>query len=230
MKKTVKKVLAAILTAALITGCIAITAFATATEPEWTCKSNITRTHDGEGTYTFTPNSGASNTYFPLSADVTAALKKAIENGSEKVTLKVSFDYTITPADNKTPVIKEFMLCANPGDAEYKGTYFESASGVYRPKVRNAAAYPALVADGTKHTYTNEITVTRAEVEPFDKLELTFQNLNSPTHRLQYLMKTLLFGIRAMHLRTPRSITTKTAMLFSGKPHPAQDIRHCSAI
>lgn len=182
MKKTVKKVLAAVLVSALVIGCIAITAFATATAPEWTCKSNITGTcYEEVGrTYTFVPNSGAGNTYFPLSVDVTAALKDALKDNG-KITLEVSFDYTITPAENKTPVIREFVLCASRKSAEYTGEYFEEASNMYRPKNRGAAAYPELTADGASHTYTNKITVTRADVEPFDKFELTFWRIELNT-------------------------------------------------
>ncbi len=184
MKKAVKKMLAVVLVSALVIGCIAITAFATATAPEWTCTGAFAKTSQEAGTYTFMPT-GTGNKYYAegdgLGLDVTSVLKDVLKD-NEKVTLKVSFDYTITPAEGKKANFGDFMLCAKLGNAEYKGTYFEKASGVvYRAKVRTAAAYPALVADGTKHTYTNEITVTRAEVEPFNKLELTFWRIECST-------------------------------------------------
>ncbi len=178
MKKTVKKVLAVVLAAALITGCIAITAFAVATEPEWTCTGAFTKTSQEAGTYTFMPT-GTGNKYYAsgdgLGLDVTSVLRDVLKD-NEKVTLKVSFDYTITPAEGKTASVADFMLCAKPGNAEYEGTYFEKASGVYRAKVRGP-----LTADGSKHSYTNEITVTKADIEPFDKLELTFWRIDCST-------------------------------------------------
>lgn len=178
MKKAVKKVLAAVLTAALITGCIAITAFATATAPDWTCTGAFTKTSQEAGTYTFMPT-GTGNKYYAsgdgLGLDVTSVLKDVLKD-NEKVTLKVSFDYTITPAEGKKASVADFMLCAKPGNAEYKGTYFEKASGVYRAKVRGP-----LTADGSKHTYTNEITVTKADIEPFAKLEFTFWRIECST-------------------------------------------------
>lgn len=178
MKKTVKKVLAVILAAALITGCIAITAFAVATEPEWTCTGAFTKTSQEAGTYTFMPT-GTGNKYYAsgdgIGLDVTSVLKDVLKD-NEKVTLKVSFDYTITPAEGKTASVADFMLCAKPGNAEYEGTYFEKASGVYRAKVRGP-----LTADGSKHTYTNEITVTKADIEPFTTLEFTFWRIDCST-------------------------------------------------
>ncbi len=176
MKKTVKKVLAAVLVSALVTGCIAITAFATATAPEWTCTADFTKT----GTAFIPAKTGTK--YAPITLDVTDSLKNMLGT-KDSVKAGIRFDYKVTLKEGITSVNTPNTILKGTlaSGATYAGEHFALQGGTaYWPKSRdNKDAYPKLVIDGKAHTYSNEITLTKADIENFSKIELVLWKIEN---------------------------------------------------
>lgn len=174
MKKTVNKVLAAICAAALVIGCIAITAFAAA--PEWTCTNAFTK----KGT-AFTPAKTGTK-YAPITLDVTDSLKNMLGT-KDSVKAGIRFDYKVTLKEGVTSVNTPNTILKGTlaSGATYAGEHFALQGGTaYWPKSRdNKDAYPKLVIDGKAHTYSNEITLTKADIESFSKIELVLWKIEN---------------------------------------------------
>ncbi len=174
MKKTVNKVLAAICAAALVIGCVAVTAFAAA--PEWTCTADFTKT----GT-AFTPAKTGTK-YAPITLDVTDSLKNMLGT-KDSVKAGIRFDYKVTLKEGITSVNTPNTILKGTlaSGATYAGEHFALQGGTaYWPKSRdNKDAYPKLVIDGKAHTYSNEITLTKADIENFSKIELVLWKIEN---------------------------------------------------
>lgn len=174
MKKTVNKVLAAICAAALVIGCVAVTAFAAA--PEWTCTADFTKT----GT-AFTPAKTGTK-YAPITLDVTDSLKNMLGT-KDSVKVGIRFDYKVTLKEGITSVNTPNTILKGTlaSGATYAGEHFALQSGTaYWPKSRdNKDAYPKLVIDGKAHTYSNAISLTKADIENFSKIELVLWKIEN---------------------------------------------------
>lgn len=174
MKKTVNKVLAAICAAALVIGCVAVTAFAAA--PEWTCTADFTKT----GT-AFTPAKTGTK-YAPITLDVTDSLKNMLGT-KDSVKAGIRFDYKVTLKEGITSVNTPNTILKGTlaSGATYAGEHFALQSGTaYWPKSRdNKDAYPKLVIDGKAHTYSNAISLTKADIENFSKIELVLWKIEN---------------------------------------------------
>ena len=174
MKKAVKKVLAAICAAALVIGCIAITAFAAA--PEWTCTNTFTK----KGTAFIPATTGTK--YAPITLDVTDSLKNMLGT-KDSVKAVIRFDYKVTLKEGVTSVNTPNTILKGTlaSGATYAGEHFALQGGTaYWPKSRdNKDAYPKLVIDGKAHTYSNEITLTKADIENFSKIELVLWKIEN---------------------------------------------------
>lgn len=174
MKKTVNKVLAAICAAALVIGCVAVTAFAAA--PEWTCTADFTKT----GT-AFTPAKTGTK-YAPITLDVTDSLKNMLGT-KDSVKAGIRFDYKVTLKEGITSVNTPNTILKGTlaSGATYAGEHFALQGGTaYWPKSRdNKDAYPKLVIDGKAHTYSNEITLTKADIENFSKIQLVLWKIEN---------------------------------------------------
>ncbi len=174
MKKAVKKVLAAICAAALVIGCIAITAFAAA--PEWTCTNTFTK----KGTAFIPATTGTK--YAPITLDVTDSLKNMLGT-KDSVKAGIRFDYKVTLKEGVTSVNTPNTILKGTlaSGATYAGEHFALQGGTaYWPKSRdNKDAYPKLVIDGKAHTYSNEITLTKADIENFSKIELVLWKIEN---------------------------------------------------
>lgn len=174
MKKTVNKVLAAICAAALVIGCVAVTAFAAA--PEWTCTADFTKT----GT-AFTPAKTGTK-YAPITLDVTDSLKNMLGT-KDSVKAGIRFDYKVTLKEGITSVNTPNTILKGTlaSGATYAGEHFALQGGTaYWPKSRdNKDAYPKLVIDGKAHTYSNAISLTKADIENFSKIELVLWKIEN---------------------------------------------------
>lgn len=174
MKKTVNKVLAAICAAALVIGCVAVNAFAAA--PEWTCTADFTKT----GT-AFTPAKTGTK-YAPITLDVTDSLKNMLGT-KDSVKAGIRFDYKVTLKEGITSVNTPNTILKGTlaSGATYAGEHFALQGGTaYWPKSRdNKDAYPKLVIDGKAHTYSNAISLTKADIENFSKIELVLWKIEN---------------------------------------------------
>lgn len=174
MKKTVNKVLAAICAAALVIGCVAVTAFAAA--PEWTCTADFTKT----GT-AFTPAKTGTK-YAPITLDVTDSLKNMLGT-KDSVKAGIRFDYKVTLKEGVTSVNTPNTILKGTlaSGATYAGEHFALQGGTaYWPKSRdNKDTYPKLVIDGKAHTYSNAISLTKADIENFSKIELVLWKIEN---------------------------------------------------
>lgn len=174
MKKTVNKVLAAICAAALVIGCVAVTAFAAA--PEWTCTADFTKT----GTAFIPAKTGTK--YAPITLDVTDSLKNMLGT-KDSIKAGIRFDYKVTLKEGITSVNTPNTILKGTlaSGATYAGEHFALQGGTaYWPKSRdNKDAYPKLVIDGKAHTYSNVISLTKADIENFSKIELVLWKIEN---------------------------------------------------